>query len=229
MLELSQDGKLAGRSVASKTGEHIELHAIKAGPGKIQCASAAQLIIDSFHPDYVMDVGSAGALSEELKINDIISVKHAFEYDVCDLGQFSRLASDLTTRTVMAELLSHNPEIMEEFSDWVKSNTSARLVAGNLASGEKNITGGKLKKDLCDRLGAIACNWETSAVLKTSQLNRVQAFSFRIITDKADKDMAESIRKNWEGALRILYAVLNEFIFHGWLHRISRALRKQPG
>jgi len=224
VLELTNEEKLAGRVVVSKAHKNIDLLAINAGPGKIQCASAAQMIIDNFRPDYLIDVGGAGALSKELEINDIICVENSLEYDVCDIDKFSHLASDLTASTVLTKLSSFKSKIMEQFSDWVALHGSARLVIGDLASGEKNITGGKLKQDLYEKLGAIACNWETSAVLKTAQLNNIKTFSFRVITDTADKDMKEELQNNWEGALKILYTVLKEFIFHGWLHRISKVL-----
>ncbi|KPJ63928.1 hypothetical protein AMJ44_13690 [candidate division WOR-1 bacterium DG_54_3] len=224
ILELSNETESAGRAVASKTSKDIDLMAIEAGPGKTQCASAAQLVIDNFHPDYIIDVGGAGALSNELKINDIVCVKDAFEYDVCDVDKFSKWARVLTTSTALKKLLSFESGIMEEFTDWVALHSSARLVIGNIASGEKIIAGGELRQDLREKLGAIACDWETSAVLKTAQLNSVPAFSFRVITDMAGKNFKKELKKNWKSTLKVLYAVLKEFIFHGWLDRISQAL-----
>ena len=224
ILELGDKEKLAGRAIASKIYNNINLIAISAGPGKIQSASATQLIIDIFHPNYIFDVGGAGALSSELRINDIVCVRNAYEYDVCDADEFSCFPSDLVVGTVITKLLSCKPKIMEEFSDWVTLHGSARLIIGDLASGERNIAGEKLKQDLYERLGAIACNWETSAVLKTAQLNNVPAFSFRGITDTAGENMKEEMEKNWERALKTLYAVLKEFIFHEWLYRISKIL-----
>ena len=224
ILELIDETELCGRAVSSHIGGNMEVLAVKAGPGKIQSASATQLIIDIFRPDYIIDVGGAGALSTELKINDIICGKNAFEFDVCDVDQFSHLASDLTTTTVVTRLLSSKSSVMKEFSDWIATHSSTRLLFGDLASGERNISGGKLKEALSEKLGAVACNWETSAVLKTAQLNDIPAFSFRVITDAAGKKMKEEFEKNWQGALEILFVVLKEFIFHGWLPRITREL-----
>lgn len=224
ILGLSNEKELGGRSISFKIRGKIDLFAVKAGPGKIQCASATQLIIDGYRPDYVFDVGSAGALSDELKISDIVCVKNAFEYDVCDMDKFSQLASELTTSTVLTNLLSSESGIIQEFTDWTALHSSSRLVVGDIASGEKDVCGGKLRQDLHDKLEAIACNWETSAVLKTAQLNSVQAFSFRVITDMAGKDCQKELRANWEGALKVLYSVLKEFLFHGWLDRISQSL-----
>jgi len=224
ILELGNEKELGGRAVTFKISGNIDLFAVKAGPGKIQCASAAQLIINSYRPDYIIDVGGAGALSNELNINDIVCAKKAFEYDVYDIDKFLKWPSGLTTSTALTRLLSSESGIIEEFTDWVALHGSSRLVVGDIASGENIVSGGELRRDLRDKLGAIACNWETSAVLKTAQLNSVQAFSFRVITDTADRNYKEQIKKNWEGSLKILYTVLKEFIHNGWLYRISQVL-----
>lgn len=224
ILELANEKELGGRVVSFKTSGNIDLFAIKAGPGKIQCASASQLIIDSYRPNYLFDVGGAGALSNELKIYDIVCAKNAYEYDVYDIDKFSKWPSGLTTSTVLTKLLSSELGTMQEFIDWVALNSSSRLVIGDIASGENIVAGGKLRQDLHEKLGAIACNWETSAVFKTAQLNSVQAFSFRVITDRADKSYRDQIKENWEGALKVLYTILEEFIYSGWLRRVSKFL-----
>jgi len=46
ILKLHNETELAGRLISSRRGKDVEVIAIKAGPGKIQCASATQLIID---------------------------------------------------------------------------------------------------------------------------------------------------------------------------------------
>lgn len=222
ILELGNEKDLAGRTISNKTDKEIDVMAVKAGPGKTQCASATQLVIDNFCPDYVIDAGGAGALSNELKINDIVCARNSFEYDVFDLDEFSNWSSTLTTNTVLTTLLSSKSRVIEEFSDWVTSHSSTRLKVGDIASGEKVIDGGQLRQDLNEKLGAVACNWETSAVLKTAQLNNVKAFSFRVITDMAGEDCIKELKANWEGALEILFPVLKEFLYSGWLHRISQ-------
>lgn len=224
LLELDNKEEIAGRSVASKTYRNINLIAISAGPGKIQSASATQLIIDIFRPHYIFDVGGAGALSRQLKINDIICVRNAYEYDVWATAEFSHFPSDLIVETAITKLLPSKTKVLEEFSDWVELHGTTHLVIGDIASGEKNVIDEKLKQDLHEGLRALACNWETSAVLKTAKLNNVPAFSFRVITDTAGKNMKEQLERNWEEALKILYGVLKEFIFHSWLYRLSKIL-----
>ena len=60
---------------------------------------------------------------------------------------------------------------------------------------------------------AWACNWETSAVLKTAQLNGIKSFSFRVITDNAGEEMKDNLNANWKKALEIMFTALNKFIY----------------
>ena len=94
------------------------------------------------------------------------------------------------------------------------------IKVGSIASGEKDVDNKGLRQDLYHKLGAIACNWETSSILKTAQLNGVKSFSFRVITDNADEEMENNLNANWKKALEILYKALNKFIFEGWVNKI---------
>jgi len=64
ILNLHNETELAGRLISSRREKDIEVIAVQAGPGKIQCASATQLIIDRFEPDFIFDVGASGSLSD---------------------------------------------------------------------------------------------------------------------------------------------------------------------
>lgn len=91
---------------------------------------------------------------------------------------------------------------------------------GNIASGEKDVDNKELRQELREKLGAIACNWETSSVLKTAQLNGIKSLSFRVITDNADEGMDEDYNANNKNALEIMFPVLAKFIFEGWVNKV---------
>ena len=95
-----------------------------------------------------------------------------------------------------------------------------KIKISNIASGEKDVDNKKLRQKLHEKFNAIACNWETSSVLKIAQLNKVKSLSFRVITDNADEHMNDNFNINSKKALEIMFPVLNEFIFEGWINRI---------
>ena len=218
ILKLNDETELAGRIISSRKEKDVEAIAIQAGAGKIRCASASQLIIDKFEPDFIFDVGASGSLSEKLSINDIVCAEHSFEYDVCPDDDLAKMTDDLKTSTVLNKVSSK--EVLKEFSNLAKETMGATIKIGNIASGEKDVDNKELQQELHHKLGAIACNWETSSVLKTAQLNEIKSFSFRVITDNADEGMNDDYNANNKKALEIMFPVLAKFIFEGWINKI---------
>jgi len=218
ILKLRNETELAGRTISSRREKDVEVIATQAGAGKIHCASATQLIIDKFQPDFIFDVGAAGSLSDKLSINDIICAKHSFEYDVCTSEELTKIPDDLKTSTILNKVSSQ--EAVKGFSNWVEQNMGAIIKVGNIASGEKDVDSKELRRDLHKKLNAIACDWETSSVLKTAQLNGIKSLSFRVITDNADEKMDGDFRANLDEALKIMFPVLAKFLFKGWVNKI---------
>ena len=217
ILKLNNETELAGRLISSRKEKEVEVIAIQAGAGKIHCASATQLIIDKFEPDFIFDIGAAGSLSEKLSINDIVCGEHSFEYDVCLGDDLTKMPDDLKTSTVLNKASSK--EVLKEFSKWVRETMGSIIKIGNIASGEKDVDSKELRRGLHEKLNAIACNWETSSVLKTAQLNGIKSLSFRVITDNADEHMNDDYEENNKNALEIMFPVLAKFIFEGWINK----------
>ena len=220
ILNLHNETELAGRLLSSRKEKEVEVIAVQAGPGKIQCASATQLLIDKFNLNFVFDVGASGSLSDDVNLYDIICVEHSYEYDVCSNKDFENIPEDLKTSTVLNKVFSK--EVLKEFSNWARKNMGTTIKVGNIASGEKDVDNKELRQELHNKLDAVVCNWETSAVLKTAQLNEIKSFSFRVITDNANKEMENDLNANWGKALEIMYKALNKFIFEGWINKINK-------
>ena len=218
ILKLDDETKFAGRTISSRRNKDIEVIAIKAGEGRICCASATQLIIDKYQSDFIFDIGASGALTKEININDIVCCEKSFEYNVDTSKELIKTPSDFITYTVFNKESSR--KALREFSDWAKKTMRITLKIGNIASGEKDVNNKELSQKLREKFNAIACNWETSSILKTAQLNGIKKLSFRVITDNADEKMDKDYNKNNKKALEVMFPVLNEFIFKGWINRI---------
>ncbi len=227
VLKLSGEKRLMGRLASSKLDKRLEIIAVQAGPGKIRCASATQLVIDRYTPDVIMDVGGAGSLSPEISFFDVICAEKAYEYDICPVEEFSRYADDLMTHTILNDLTEEGRKVFRQFSSHIKNKISLNLKTGDIACGERNVDNKILRDKLHDLFNASACNWETSAVLKTAQLSGVKALSFRVITDEASEDMEKELAANWRNALLKLYAVLDDLLTHGWLFRLLNCLKTE--
>lgn len=218
ILNLSSERNLNGRTISSKKYESCEVIAVFAGPGKIQCASATQLIIDKFNLDMIIDVGGAGSLADELKCYDIIVAKEVYEYDVCEIEDFAKFKDELTSRIILSNASEEKNTYIEKVMIDKLSSIDANIKFGNIASGEKTIKDKATRDKLYSLLNAHACNWETSAVIKTANLNDIKALSIRVITDNADENMEKDFYENWGYALEKLYKVLDGIFETGLLN-----------
>ena len=74
---------------------------VKSGVGKVNAARTTQVLIDNYKVDYVINVGSAGGIDEELNIEDIVIGNNLIQYDfditqvgnyekgeICEIGKY---------------------------------------------------------------------------------------------------------------------------------------------
>jgi adenosylhomocysteine nucleosidase len=194
---------------------------VHAGPGKILCASATQLVIEQLAPQLVIDAGAAGSLSSELPIGSIVCVERSYEYDVCELGRFAGQRDELTAATLLVDMAGRDPGmvtgLLQDLSRAVPG-TVVRL--GDVASGERNVADPETRNALHDALGALICNWESSAVLRTARASGIGCLSFRAVSDSAGETAAADFRANLDAALEGLTRLLAFFVEQGWPERL---------
>jgi len=218
ILGLKNESELSGRIISKRKEDDIEVYAVKAGVGKINCSSATQLVIDKFNPDFVMDVGVAGSLTKDLDIFDIVCAEHCYEYDPCSGKELGKIPSgDNESHTVISG--PFYKEAFLEFSNHIQDTMTINIRIGNVVCGEKDVKNRQLRQELHENFNGLVCNWETFAVLSVASLNKVKAFSFRVISDLADEDMKVSFDANCKPALQKMFPVLKEFIFGGWIQK----------
>lgn len=225
VLRLSDEHVSAHRLFSFRHDMNTEIISVHSGPGKIQSVSATQLLIDRFAPDIILDVGGSGALSPRLTPFDIVCGEFSFEFDICDIKEFSRISKDLTSSTIVPQLTDNGKKILESFAKQVGKKRAVAFELGNIASGERNVNATSLRQELHNSFKAMACNWESSAIWKTAQLNDVKVMALKVITDDACENMADQLNKNWKKACAILFSVIDEFISEGWLDRILSELK----
>lgn len=190
------------KDISTGTLGKSKVIAINSGPGKIQSASSTQYLISTFKPDLVLDVGASGSLTNELNIYDIVCGVKIFESDICSLEEFSRYADELTSETHIAH--ESYGDIKKDIED-ISNQLKVTVKFGNIIGGEKTIKDREDRNRYNEAFNAIACNWESSAIIKTAYFNGVDCLSFRVISDNADGDMRENYVNNLNKALNTLF------------------------
>ncbi len=57
------------------------LYLVESGVGKVNAARTCQVLIDKFHPDYLINVGIAGGINKSLKVLDIVIGERLVQHD----------------------------------------------------------------------------------------------------------------------------------------------------
>ncbi len=164
---------------------------VKCGVGKVNAAACAQLLIDRFAVDAVINVGVAGGVASELKVLDVVVGTALVQHDF-DLRPFGYVKGFLG-RDYGDEI--DKPTYFYADSDLVnKAFEAASAILGNehtcfkgvIASGDEFVAGSDRRLMIHTECQAMAAEMEGAAIAQVASQNNVPFLVLRIISDLAD-------------------------------------------
>lgn len=162
--------------------DNKEVVVVTCGIGKINAAICTQVLIDDFHVDYIINVGIAGGLKEDIYPGDIVIGDSLVHHDVdatffeYKLGQIPRL--DTFDFKCDSKLLNIAKET-------AKNITDTKVYIGRIASGDQFI-GTKEKLTWINKeFDAYACEMEGASIAHVCYLNHIPFIVIRSISDNA--------------------------------------------
>ena len=153
------------------------------GPGKINAALCAQSMILRFHPDWVLNLGVAGAGAPGVSIGDMVIATAAVQHDVDTspigdpVGMVSKInlieiPCDAGLRRRLVEAASTLPDV--------------RVHEGVIATGDQFINSGDVRSRIHGRYHAMAVEMEGGAVAQACYMHGVPCGVLRSISDQAN-------------------------------------------
>ena len=161
-----------------------EVVVVRSGIGKVNAAVCAQILVDDFKADTVINTGIAGSLKAEINIGDIVVSTDAVEHDMDvsalgdPVGQVPRM--DVFAFPADKELVRKAVEANK------KANSDIRTFTGRVASGDQFISEKEVKERIVNNFGAKCAEMEGAAIAHGAYLNHVPCVIIRAISDKAD-------------------------------------------
>ncbi len=164
---------------------------VRSGPGKVNAARCAQLLIDVYHPDYLINTGIAGGVGEGLAVGDIVVATGLVQHDF-DVTAFGYARGNICARDSAAE-----PTVFRPDGALVRQLTQAARAVGNVrqgivATGDVFVSSTAQKKDLAATFHALAAEMEGGAIAQVAQANGVPFAVLRVLSDLADGSAPES-------------------------------------
>lgn len=161
-----------------------EVVVVRSGIGKVNAAICAQILVDVFAVDIIINTGIAGGISDAVEIGDIVISKDVLHHDMDATGFGYALGvipqMECSTFVADKELVALANQVCEEL------NTDIQTHVGRVVTGDQFISSKEKKAWLKDTYDGFCAEMEGVAIAQVAFLNQVKFVIIRAISDKAD-------------------------------------------
>lgn len=164
-------GTLGGQSVVG----------VQAGIGKVNAAVCAQIMIERYHPQAIINVGVAGALNPQLHVGDIVISKDAaqHDFDTTFFGDEPGFVSGLNQIYFPAD------ETWVQAAQRAAEKLGLRHQTGRVVTGDQFIANPDKKQWIVQQFSGDCTEMEGGAIAQTCTLNHTPFVIIRAISDGA--------------------------------------------
>ena len=174
------------------------------GVGKVNAAMSAQLFIDRFHPDWIINAGVAGSFLD-LPIGTIVLAKDFVQHDVDTTAMGDPIGMVSTVDRV-------------DFPTTEPERLSALLTAlgtehqvGRVATGEVFMTKGSRADWVAETFSPTLCEMEGGAIAQVCLRNRVKFTALKSVSDRLCQENNAEEYFNYGEAMAKLNGVVLPF------------------
>lgn len=164
--------------------EGQEVVIVRSGIGKVNAGICAQILVDCFHVDRLINTGIAGSLDARIDIGDIVISTDALHHDM-DATEFG----DPRGQVPRMDVLSF-PADMELVQKAVQANETANpdihTFTGRVASGDQFVASAEVKQQIVEDFHPLCVEMEGAGIAQAAYLNKISYVIIRAISDKAD-------------------------------------------
>lgn len=161
-----------------------EVVVVRSGIGKVNAGICAQILVDCFGADTLINTGIAGSLDARIDIGDMVISTDALHHDMDAtlfgdvVGQVPRM--DTLSFPADADLIRKAAEANE------KANPDIHTFTGRIASGDQFIASKEVKDRIVQNFHPLCVEMEGAGIAHAAYLNQVSYVIIRAISDKAD-------------------------------------------
>lgn len=150
---------------------------VRCGVGKVNAARTTQILTDKFDLEYVINLGSAGALNDDLNIGDIVIGKKLVQHDF-DVTAFGREKGYIPDTSKFFEC---DDNLLQRCKD-IKIE-GQKVFVGVISSGDIFCTDNKMKEKIRKKFDADCVEMEGASVAQVCYLNSIPFIVIRSISD----------------------------------------------
>ena len=154
---------------------------VKCGAGKVHAARTTQILIDNFNIDYIINVGTAGGLNDDIEIGDIVIAEKLVQhdYDITAGGHEKGYVSNT------GKYFECDKKLIERSKDTINSlNENFKAVVGLIATGDIFVQDINVKNSIKEEFDADCVEMEGAAIAQVCTLDKIPFIVIRAISDK---------------------------------------------
>lgn len=179
----------------------VSAAALFSGVCKVNAALAAQILIDEFGVDLIINSGTAGGIRPGLKLFDTVISTETCYHDV---------APDILTEFhpwMPSVFFEADPELLRLSRTAAgKCTLEGRVYWGRMVTGESFISDAG-RQEIIDRFDPLTVDMETAAIAHVCYVNAIPFLAIRTVTDTAEHCGSAFFEENCKKASGIAEAI----------------------
>jgi len=209
--ELQEKKTLVCDYMAFETGRLFGQEAILAicGAGKVNAAVYTDTMIHLARPDFIINLGVAGALDNRLNIGDIVIADVCVQHDMDTTGVGDPIGFISGINKIE---LPCDKELVKRLMKAAKSIQSLRSYIGMIATGDQFIASRDQKEHILSHFKAMACEMEGGAIAHACIMRGIPFAVVRSMSDKADGSAHMDFPQYVKLAAKISSALIKAFV-----------------
>ncbi len=183
-MEIEETVELASMTFCKGVLCGKEVVIVRSGIGKVNAGICAQILVDRFQADMLINTGIAGSLDAKIDIGDMVISTDAVHHDMDatifgdPIGQVPRM--DTLSFPADEELVKKAVQANQ------KANPDIHTFTGRIASGDQFIASKEAKDKIVENFHPLCTEMEGAGIAHAAYLNKVSYVIIRAISDKAD-------------------------------------------
>ena len=182
------------------------------GIGKVNAAMACQTMILNYKPDFIINIGVAGALSDKIQIGDIVIGENVIQYDF-DISAFkNRKKSEIPG--INLDKIPCDKNLIEK-ANLSSKKISIKSYTGTILTGDQFINSKEKLRILKDTFDGLACEMEGASIGQVCYINKIPFIVIRSISDNSNNhshvDFKNNLRKSCENMCKFTLEFFTAF------------------
>lgn len=170
---------------------------VKSGIGKVNAGRVAQILIDKFAVDEIINIGAAGAINPILNIKDIVigSELVQYDYDTSALGETEKGEID-----GVGKYLKSDEKLIKKCTDAIDrmKNKDFKYILGRIATADQFCSDKEKANKIREQFNAECVEMEGAAVAQVCKLDNVPFIVIRGISDSPNGNNCIDYKKYCE-------------------------------